>query len=101
MDKKNTLSSEDSVPLKQLPKNLQMLYSIETIRSKEVPLDEKVNLVKVYGKNSKEWAMPRSARAREFAIDMILHQLNEASTLKVGTYINLPEKAIKWIIKEA
>lgn len=32
---------------------------------------------------------------------MILHQLNEAQSLKVGTYINLPEKSIKWIIKEA
>ena len=66
-----------------------------------MPLDEKLNLVKIYGKNSKEWTIPRSARAREFALDMILHQLNEAQNLKVGTYINLPERAIKWLIKEA
>ena len=43
------------------------------IRSKDVPLDEKLNLVKIYGKNSKEWTIPRSVRAREFALDMILH----------------------------
>jgi serine/threonine-protein phosphatase PP1 catalytic subunit len=43
---------------------------------------------------------PRTAIAREFALDMILLQLNEAQTMKVGTYINLHEKAIKWIIKE-
>ena len=89
------------MPLKQLPKGLQFLYSIDLIRSKDVPLDEKLNLVKIYGKNSKEWTIPRSARAREFAIDMCLHQLNEAQNLKVGTYINLPERAIKWLIKEA
>ena len=71
------------------------------IRSKEVPVEDKLSLVKIYGKNSKDWVIPRSARAREFALDMILHQLNEAQSLKVGTYINLPEKSIKWIIKEA
>lgn len=27
--------------------------------------------------------------------------LNEASSLKVGTYVNLHEKAIKWLIREA
>jgi len=31
---------------------------------------------------------------------MILHQLNEAQTFKVGTYIDLPDKAIRWLIKE-
>ena len=72
MDRK-TVTTEDSVPLKQLPKSLQFLYSIDLIRSKDVPLDEKLNLVKVYGKNSKEWTIPRSARAREFALEMVLH----------------------------
>ena len=43
------------------------------IRSKEVPVEEKLNLLKIYGKNSKEWSIPRQARAREFALDMILH----------------------------
>ena len=32
---------------------------------------------------------------------MILYQLNEANSLRVGTFINLPEKAIKWLIREA
>lgn len=68
-----SVSAEDSVPLKSLPKGLQFLYSIDIVRSKDVPLDEKLNLAKIYGKNSKEWAIPRSARAREFAIDMVLH----------------------------
>jgi len=48
------------------------------IRSKDVPVDDKLSLVKIYGKNSKDWVIPRSARAREFALDIILHQLNEA-----------------------
>ncbi len=32
---------------------------------------------------------------------MILFMLNEASSFKVGTYVNLHEKAIKWLIREA
>jgi len=31
---------------------------------------------------------------------MMLHLLNEASACKVGTYINLNDKSIRWIIKE-
>ena len=77
---------------------LRFYYSLDLIRSKEVPVEDKLSLVKMYGKNSKEWMQPRSARAREFALDMILHQLNEANNLKVGTYINLHEKAIKWLV---
>jgi hypothetical protein len=46
---------------------------LELIRSKDVPLEEKQNLVKIYGKNSKEWSIPRSERARQFAMDMILY----------------------------
>jgi len=57
-------------------------------------------LLKQYGKNVKEWMPPRTPRAKEFALDMILHQLNEAQTFKVGTYVNLPDKAIRWLIKE-
>ena len=32
---------------------------------------------------------------------MILHQLTEVQNLKIGTYINLHEKSIRWLIKEA
>lgn len=45
--------------------------------------------------------IPKSERAKEFALDMILYQLNEANSLRVGTFINLPEKSIKWLIREA
>lgn len=33
-------------------------------------------------------------------MDMILFMLNEANNFKVGTYIELPDKAVKWLIKE-
>jgi hypothetical protein len=69
---------DNSVPLKTLPKILHPYYSLDIIRNPDIPADDKVSLVKIYGKNSKEWMIPRSARAREFAIDMILHQLTDA-----------------------
>ena len=31
---------------------------------------------------------------------MVLHQLNEAKNMKVNTFINLNERAIKWLIRE-
>jgi hypothetical protein len=74
---------------------------MDKIRDPSISTEDKVSLVKIYGKNSKDWVIPRSANAREFAIDMILHQLTEAQNLKVGTFINLHDKAIRWIIKEA
>jgi len=92
---------ENSLPIKSLPKVLHPYYSLDIIRSPDIPVEDKVSLVKIYGKNSKEWMIPRSARAREFAIDMILHQLTDAQNLKVGTFVNLQDKAIRWIIKEA
>jgi len=30
------------------------------IRSNELTLDEKLNMVKTYGKNTKEWIVPRN-----------------------------------------
>jgi hypothetical protein len=45
---------------------------MDAVRNAEIPVDDKVNFVKIYGKNSKDWVIPRSARAREFALDMIL-----------------------------
>ena len=56
--------------------------------------------MKQYGKNVKEWIAPKTPVTKRFALDMILYQLNEASTMKVGTYIDLPDKAIKWLIRE-
>lgn len=32
---------------------------------------------------------------------MIIHQLLDAKRLKVGSYVNLNDRAIKWLIKEA
>ena len=34
-------------------------------------------------------------------IDLVLHTLLEAKTYKVGVYVNLPEKVIKWLIAHA
>ena len=69
---------ENSVPIKSLPKSLHPYYSMDKIRDPTISVEDKVSLVKIYGKSSKEWVIPRSINAREFAIDMILHQLNEA-----------------------
>ena len=100
-EKEEVSYDEASVPLKSLPKSLQPYYSMEKIRDPNIPVEDKVSLVKIYGKNSKEWVIPRSSNAREFAIDMILHQLTDAQNLKVGTFVNLHDKAIRWVIKEA
>ena len=69
------------------------------IRNPDISNDEKLNLVKVYGKNSKEWTQPRSERESQFALDNIIYQLNDAKNMKVGTFINLPDKSIRWLIK--
>ena len=89
------------VPLKSLPKQLQLYYSIPLIRSADLSNEDKLNLLKLHGKGAKDWTPPKSARVREFALDMVLFQLNEAQTFKVNTFVNLHEKAIKWIIREA
>ena len=43
---------------------------------------------------------PKNLKARGFAVDFIMDQLLDAKKLKVGTYIVLPEKAIRWLVKE-
>ena len=92
----------NAVPIKGLPKSLQSYYNdFEMIRNPDITTEDKQNLVKIYGKNSKEWTQPRSQIAREFALDMILYQLHDAKNQRVGTFINLPDKSIRWIIKEA
>lgn len=88
------------MPLNKLPKALQLYYSVDLIRSPELSNDEKLSLVKQFGKGVKEWNPPKTDRVKAFAVDMILYQLNEAKSLKVNTFINLHERAIKWLIRE-
>lgn len=84
-----------SVDAKNLKKELLPYQKLKIIKSSDVPEAEKLSLVKQYGLNSKEpWVAPKTANAREFALDMMLLQLTEASSLKVGTMIPLPEKSI-------
>ena len=63
---------ESTVPFKTLPKILQPYYNIDQIKSNELSIEEKTNLVKIYGKQTKEWIVPRTASTRDFALDMIL-----------------------------
>ena len=85
-----------------MKKELLPYQKLKLIKSADVPEAEKLNLVKQYGLNSKEpWIAPKTANAREFALDIMLLQLTEASSLKVGTMIPLPEKSIQWLVKEA
>jgi len=63
---------KQSVSMKALPKQLHPYYNLESIRDPEITNEEKIHLLKVYGKASKEWTPPKSAVAREFALDMIL-----------------------------
>ena len=49
----------------------------------------------------REWKHPTNQLEKEKALDDIIEQLNDASNQKVGTLVNLPDKAIKWICKEA
>jgi len=53
------------------------------------------------GKNIKEWSIPNSDNASKFAADMILHTLLEATNFKVGVFVHLPEKALKWLVRSA
>jgi hypothetical protein len=92
---------EERLQIKDLPKVLQPYADLEIIQNPNIPVDDKLNMLKVYGKNSKEWLLPRSTRAREFAIQMIIHELLDAKKQRVGTYVNLNERAIKWLVKEA
>lgn len=62
----------EPVSLKSLPKELVPFYSMAQIRDSEITEAEKVNLVRAYGPKSKEWLPPKTARTKEFALDMIL-----------------------------
>ena len=73
------------------------------IRDASIPNEDKFQWVKLHalGKNVKEWNIPKSDEASKFATEMILHTLLEASNNKVGCYVNLPERAIKWLVRSA
>ena len=75
------------VAMKALPKILQPYYSISTIQNADIPLDDKMALVKQYGKGAKDWSVPRTERARTFALEMILYTLTNVGHLKIGTLI--------------
>jgi hypothetical protein len=45
--------------------------------------------------------VPKTGEARLFSVESIIQRLTDSSNVKIGSYIDLPEKAIKWLIKEA
>lgn len=55
----------------------------------------------MYAPNSKNWVAPRTQIEREFLLDTILMQLNGAKGKKIGSLIDLDDKSIRWLIKEA
>ena len=61
--------------MKSLPKVLHPYYSIQTIQNADIPIDDKMALVKQYGKGAKDWVVPRTERSRTFALEMILYTL--------------------------
>lgn len=61
------------VSLKSLPKELAPFHSMAQIRDPDITEAEKVNLVRAYGPKSKEWLPPKTAKTKEFALDMILY----------------------------
>jgi hypothetical protein len=46
---------ENEVDKKSLPKLVQPYYGIDYIRRADIGNDEKLNLVKQYGKSAKDW----------------------------------------------
>jgi hypothetical protein len=48
-----------------------------------------------------EWQTPVGEVERDFALDMMITQLVEVQSQTLGTQVKLPERAIKWLIKEA
>jgi len=51
--------------------------------------------------NSQPWVRPASEIERDVAIDMLIIQLVEVQNTKLGTFVKLPEEAIRWLIHEA
>jgi len=63
-------------------------------------MKDNISLEKMHGRAAKEWRVPQNDKAREYALDEIISSLNEGHNLKVGTYVTLQDKAIRWLIKE-
>ena len=80
---------KNEIPFRALPKALFPYYSMDLIKDPEISIEEKLNLVKAYGKNSKDWIPPKSVRSREFALDMSIFLLEDARNGKVGTMVNI------------
>lgn len=80
---------QNEIPYRALPKALFPYYSLDLIKDPEISIEEKLNLVKAYGKNSKDWLPPKSARSREFVLDMSIFLLEDARNNKVGTMVNI------------
>ena len=80
-----------------------------TIKKFELSIDQidklrsKFHTKEVYGDTDVNggWQIPEGEIEREFALDMIIVQLVEVQTQPLGTQVKLPERAIKWLIKEA
>lgn len=79
---------------------MQPYYHLDMIKSGNLDTNQKLNYLKLYGKATKDWPVPKTAVEKQFALDMIIYQLTEANKFKVGTLIDLPDKAIRWMIKE-
>ena len=48
-------SKANVVAMKSLPKVLHPYYSMDSIKNADIPVNDKLNLVKQYGKGSKDW----------------------------------------------
>jgi hypothetical protein len=47
------------------------------------------------------FVMPKTQNEIDFALDLIIRDLNKAKQLKVGTYVNLQKKQIQWLLNRA
>jgi len=56
----------------KLPKLLHPYFSIDLIKDGNIKDAEKLALVKVYGKASKEWSAPKTEMQKIFAIDSVI-----------------------------
>ena len=63
-DTPNKIKQFEPISQKSLPKALQPYYELDCIKNPDITLEDKQNFTKIYGKNSKEWVQPRSAKAR-------------------------------------
>ena len=85
---------------KTLPKDLHPYFSMEIIKNGNISTQEKLALVKTYGKGTTSWVVPKTEIQKQFALDSMIFQLYEdAQQFRCGTMIALPDKAISWVLK--